>query len=305
MRPRRDRRAADVREQHRPGCGEQARVHLGLALEHVEAGGEDHLFLECGCQRLLVDNRAARRVHENGVGLHEAQPAGVDEVPGLVGERYVQGHDVALGQQRVEVAAPADDARVMARVVQHLHAEAGGAASYGLADAAEADDAQHGAVHVAPQVLVDVPARPATGAQVGFRLPRASRRREDEQEGEVGGRLVQHTGRVAHGDAVVGCGLEVDVVVTDGDVGHDAQPGRARREHSGVDAIREQADDRVDFRRQRDDLVVREAALPVRLDQGVADLGERFEAAGREPARDQDARQSGVSARCSRPGRRP
>jgi hypothetical protein len=168
-----------------------------------------------------------------------------------------------------------------------------------LPDPSEADDPEHGAVHVPPQVLVDVPARPSTAAQVRLRLPRPARRGQDEQEGEVGGRLVEHARRVAHRDAELGRGVEVDVVVADGDVRDDAQAWRARRKHGGVDAIREQRDDRVGVGRERDDLVVAEACVPVGLDELVAGFRERVEAAGWQAARDQDARQSRFSARCS------
>ena len=40
------RRTADVGQQHRARRGEQTRVHLGLALEHVDAGREDRALLE-------------------------------------------------------------------------------------------------------------------------------------------------------------------------------------------------------------------------------------------------------------------
>ena len=47
---------------------------------------------------------------------------------------------------------------------------------------------------------------PAAGAQVGLGLGRQPRRSEDQQEREVGGRLVEHAGRVAHRDAVLARG---------------------------------------------------------------------------------------------------
>ena len=73
------RRAPDVRQQHRVRGGEQTRVHLGLALVDVDAGGEDRAVLERDGQRLLVDDRTARRVHQHRRRLHEREPAGVDQ----------------------------------------------------------------------------------------------------------------------------------------------------------------------------------------------------------------------------------
>src|SRR5262249_14807805 len=57
-------------------------------------------------------------------------------------------------------------------------------------------------------------------------------------------RLRQHVGRVRREDAAVGAGLDVDIVVADGDVRHAAQ---ARRpvEEGGVDLRPEEADDGV------------------------------------------------------------
>ena len=49
-------------------------VHLGLALEHVEPRGEQPAFLERDGQRLLVDDRAARRVDKDGRRLQKVQP---------------------------------------------------------------------------------------------------------------------------------------------------------------------------------------------------------------------------------------
>ncbi len=216
----------------------------------------------------------------------------------------MQRDDVTLGQQPVEIAAPAGHAGVATRVVQHLHAEAGGAPGDRLPDATEADDAEDGAVHVAPEVLVDVPARPSPGAQVGLRLPDLPRRRQDQQEREIGGRVVEHTGCVGDRDAVGGGGVEVDVVVPDRDRGDDLHPGAARRQHGVVDLIGQPTDDRVDSRCLMDDLVVRERPVAVGLDELVAGFDQRVQPV-REPARDQDARQTRVSARCSRLRARP
>ena len=44
---------------------EQARVHVGLVLVDVDAGSEDRAVLERDGQRLLVDDRTARRVHQD------------------------------------------------------------------------------------------------------------------------------------------------------------------------------------------------------------------------------------------------
>jgi hypothetical protein len=97
---------------------------------------------------------------------------------------------------------------------------------------------------------------------------------------------------------LLGGSVDVDVVVPDSDVRHHLQAGRARGEHGGVDPVGEQTHDRVHFGRHADELVVREAALAIGLDELVAGFDQRIHPAG-EPARDQNARQPGVSARGS------
>ena len=87
--------AADVREQHRVGRGEQPRVHLGLAFEDVDAGAEDRAVLERDRERLLVDHRAARGVHQHRRALHQREPTRVDQAASSpVVQRHVQRHDV-------------------------------------------------------------------------------------------------------------------------------------------------------------------------------------------------------------------
>ena len=56
-------------------------------------------------------------------------------------------------------------------------------------------------VHVDAVVSVEAAAFPPPAAEVGFGLRRATGRREDEEEGEVGGGVVEHARRVAHRDA--------------------------------------------------------------------------------------------------------
>ena len=115
-----------------------------------------------------------------------------------------------------------------------------------LADAAVADDPERGAVHVDAQEVADVEPGPAALAEVGLGIGRPPRRREQQEEGEIGGGLVEHPWRVADRDPELGSGGDVDVVVAHGHVGDDLQPRRARPQDVGVDAIGEDADDRVD-----------------------------------------------------------
>ena len=58
-------------------------------LVHVERGAGDQVLLECPGERLFVDDRPARRVHEVRGSLHPRQRTLVDQVPRLRRERHV------------------------------------------------------------------------------------------------------------------------------------------------------------------------------------------------------------------------
>ena len=123
-------------------------------------------------------------------------------------------------------------------------------------DTAEADQSERGAVYVAGQVGAESPSLPSAFPQVPLCVCRQAGRGEDQQEGQIGRRVVEHPGRVAHRDAHRMRGGDVDVVVAHGGVRHDAQPPVAPGlEHGDVDAIGEVADDPVTFRSQVDQLV--------------------------------------------------
>ena len=61
-------------ERHLAGLGEtgELRGHRGLVLEDVEARAGDLAGLQHLDERGLVDDLAARRVHDDGAGLHAA-----------------------------------------------------------------------------------------------------------------------------------------------------------------------------------------------------------------------------------------
>ena len=181
-------------------------MHLGLALVHVDARGEQTTVVQRVGERGFVDDWTARGVHEHRGRLQQRESPGVDQVRGLRPQRHVQTHDVGRAEQLVEVARSSRAGRCRARVVQHRHPEPGGPPRHRLADAAVAHDPERGAVHVGAQVLRDRPARPAVAAEVALGLGRQSGRGEDQQEGEVGGGLVEHARRVAHRDAALGRG---------------------------------------------------------------------------------------------------
>ena len=68
-----------------------------------------------------------------------------------------------------------------------------------------------------------------------------ARHGEQQRPGKVGRRVGEHAGRVGHDDAAARGRGDVDVVVADGDVGHDLQLG-ALGEERVVDPVGEQRD---------------------------------------------------------------
>ena len=80
-----------------------------LRVGDVESGGEDLAATQGTLEGIGVDNRSARRVHEDGGRLHGAQRIGVDEVARLVSQIDVQGDEVGLPQELVQLDASAPE----------------------------------------------------------------------------------------------------------------------------------------------------------------------------------------------------
>ncbi len=145
---------------------------------------------------------------------------------GGVGQRDVQADDVRARQQLVQCRDETRQTRVVPRGVDHFHVETRCSLSHGLADTAESDQPERRAVHVTRQVGAESPALPAALPKIPLGVGGQSCRREDQEERQVGRRVVEHPRRVAHGDTQVGSRGDVDVVVPDGGVGHHTEsPG--------------------------------------------------------------------------------
>ncbi len=174
-------------------------------------------------------------------------------------------------------------------MVQHLHAEAGATTGDGLPDAPEADDAQDRLVRVDTEVLGDPPTRPAPGPQVTLGVRGEPSRREDQQERQVRRGLVEDPRRVAHRDAPRRRRGDIDVVVADRDGGDDPQPVPARGEHLVVDAVGEDAQQRVRVSGGVAQLRFREGNVLLVEDDVVAGGDERVGPALGEPSGDDHA----------------
>lgn len=71
--------------------------------------------------------------------------------------------------------------------------------------------------------LFQLPALPLASTQCRFGFRHPARHRQHQREGEIGGRIVQHTRRVGGHHATPRAGGEVDVVCAHRDVAHRFQ----------------------------------------------------------------------------------
>src|SRR5882672_2148848 len=234
--------AADVRHQRDIVEVEKSGVEPRLALEHVEAGRCDALFLERRDQRRVVDDPAAGGVDQDRGRLHQRELLRADQVVARGGIRHVEAYEIRLPQEllqaRVLRACGALDLarKPAAVVVQHPHREAFRALRDRLADAPHADDAEGRMVDVDAEKLVVLPALPVPRAQPALGLGDAPGRGHEQYPGGVRGGLVQHAGGIGRDDASLAARREVDVVVADRDVAHGLET-RRRVEQGGVDAV--------------------------------------------------------------------
>ena len=134
-------------------------------------------------------------------------------------------------------------------VVVDFHVEAAGALRQGLADLAEAVDAELLAVEALADELQRLPARPGARADHALAFGGAARRTQQQQHGDLGGRDRDAVRRVADLDAARLAGLEVDVVEADRErrdaldvLGHRLDHVLAallvEREQHGIDGLR-------------------------------------------------------------------
>ena len=73
-----------------------------LLFQHVEPGAGDAAFLPDLGQRLLIDDRAARRIDQIGGRLHQREAFGIDEMMGLGRERTTHADDVGAAKHLLQ-----------------------------------------------------------------------------------------------------------------------------------------------------------------------------------------------------------
>ena len=141
-----------------PRCGSMTRLSassscvrdLRFTVEHIQTRTTDGAEPQGLRQGVFVDHFAARGVDQEGIGAHQVQPAGVDQMAVCRTTWAMQRDEIALRQQLVDRrhlhgVVARQHLRRHGRAVLHqdLHAKAEmRALRHGLTDPAKADDAQ-------------------------------------------------------------------------------------------------------------------------------------------------------------------
>ena len=192
--------------------------------------------LQCLAEGRLVDDPAARGIHDPRAGLDHAELLLADQTLGLGRARQMDRHEVGLHEERLERRHDLDAHLLGAlgahvRVERdHAHPEAGRARGDERSDAAEPDQADRlsGQLDALPPRAL-----PPAVDQIGVRLRDVARLREQQRECLFGRRDDVGLRRVHHHHAAPRRFLDVDVVQTDAGARDDLEVGRRREDRRG------------------------------------------------------------------------
>ena len=153
------------------------------------------------------------------------------------------------------------------------------------ADPAHADDSERRPAELDPEVAGGVEPRPFAGPQAPLGGRQATCRGQGQRQRQLGGGIGEDIRGVGGDDLPIATGLEVDVVVADGEVGDQPQARARGIEQLRADGDGRVGDDRGDPGGELADLLRGrpEAALA-----NLATLGDPLGPRGRDQAGDQD-----------------
>ncbi len=188
-------------------------------------------------KRILVDETAARRIHEYRPVAQQAQFAAGHQRRAAAG--HVQREDVALRQQRVEIRAIARAGLDLGRRrppvgIDDLHPEAARTLRDRPADPAETDDPERLAVHARAEHVGHAERLSPPGAHDTLVLRRTPARSQYQQHREIGRAISQRVGCVADRDAACACGGDIHVVVPGARIRDDLHARRQCRDVLGL-----------------------------------------------------------------------
>ena len=200
-----------MRRDHAVGRGKKRVVRRGrLTGEHIQPRAAEPAGLQRLGHRRFIQKRAPARVDQPTAGLHLLEGRAVDQVPGLVGQRAVEGQGIDLRQQRVDRLPVDVDPRQ--RDVVHAalmpgrdgHAHRRADLRHPLADLSQPDDAQRFAGqlrqrrHAEGEILAPAPLpvmhRPIVGSRLHDKLQKQGKH-------VLGHRIAAVAGDVGHRDA--------------------------------------------------------------------------------------------------------
>ena len=196
-----------------------------LLLPGVNRGTPNLALFESLDQSLVIDDSAARLIDDDGVGLHYVELLLADKTAGILGQRAVQGDDVGLAQQSLEINASAVQLlfkllghRVRIVVQEVLALPALKALENHAADIAAADDADDLVAQLVG-VVTPGPAVPLALLAAAVDHAQTTHAGEHERNGELCSRGGILTGRIAHRDALfLGVGNVHMVIAGRGDM---------------------------------------------------------------------------------------
>jgi len=212
-------------------------------LEHVDRRADQVLVLDRLGQRVEFDHGAAGGVDQDAALLDRADFALADHPLGGRQFRHVQGDDVALAEQVVQVA---DLRGVAQRQLGHhvveadLHAERFGEYRELGADRAVADDAELLAADLEGVRRALDPAAAVAGSVL---LGDAAQQQDGFGEHQFGHRASVRVGRVEHCDTALAGGVQVDLVGADAEAADRHQFLRAIEDFFGQLGARADADE--------------------------------------------------------------
>ena len=189
-----------------------------LLLEHVQARAPQLILAKRLGQCHGIHHGAASGVHQHGIRLHEGQTFGVDQMMRLGSKRGMQAHHVRRLQQLFQAqhgvtfgsTPPGFQAT---RPAHHLKAHTSSFLGRRSADFTHADDAEHATAALPERARACI--IPHAAAHIGIKLVDPAQNRKRQRNGVIRHHFRTVTGHVAHGNAILGCGLHIDLVVPD------------------------------------------------------------------------------------------
>ena len=195
----------------------------------VQRGGGDLARIERGQEVVFDHDFAAGAIDHADLGFHLGEGAGIEHAVRLVGDRQVDGDEIGIAVNVVEVRDEREAERFGALlgeegvVGQDVHAEGQGAAGDLAADAAHAEDAE-GLAHQLD--ALELLAIPFAGRHRGVGLGHLARQAQNQGEGKLGGRDGVAAGRIHDHHAALSGGLDIHVVHSHAGAADDPQLGR-------------------------------------------------------------------------------